>query len=73
MKNIQIGQKVKFDPFRDLTGTGTADLRGETVIGTVAMVNRPHRWFSVVYGGGLRTSFLMADVGDKVEILGGNT
>ena len=67
---IRVGQKVKFDPFKYLTGYGCLDIKGETVVGTVAEVNEEHGWFSVEYGDKQRTSFMFQDIGNEVTICG---
>lgn len=51
---IKIGQKVKFDPLRDISIMGVLDRRTakfDQVVGTITYINAPHRWFSVEYGG----------------------
>lgn len=69
---IEVGQQVRFDPFEALKGFGAEDNRGNYVIGTVVMVNRPHSWFSVEYGDPkMRTSFKFCDIGMAVTICGG--
>ncbi len=70
---IKVGQKVRFDPFEEITGFGSNDNRGKPVKGTVVMVNEPHRWFSVEYEcGGVkqRTSFKFSQLGEDVKICG---
>ena len=66
---IQVGQKVKFDPFLYLTGYGVWDIRGEIVTGTVTYVNYAHRWFSVAWEN-TRHSFKFHDIGSVVTICG---
>jgi hypothetical protein len=63
---IQVGQKVRFDPFIYIAGDGIEGFRKE-VIGTVVSVYHNHKWFSVQYGN-LRTSFKFCDIGEKVHI-----
>lgn len=71
---IKIGQKVKFDPLRDISIMGVLDRRTakfDKVVGTITYINVPHRWFSVEYGDKkkgyhLRTSFKFDDYGTKV-------
>ena len=68
---IKVGQKVRFDPFKELKGFGAEDHRGEFVTGTVVMVNEPHKWFSVEYGDPKqRTSFKFSQIGKDVLICG---
>ena len=66
---IQVGQKVKFDPFAETTGFASLDNRGNYVTGTVVMVNARNKWFSVEYGDPIaRTSFKFCDIGKEVKI-----
>lgn len=68
---ISVGQKVRFDPFAEITGFGSSDNRGKFVIGTVVSANEPHKWFSVEYGDPKsRTSFKFCDIGQAVKIIG---
>ena len=70
---IKVGQKVRFDPFRETTGFASEDNRGKKVTGTVVMVNEGHQWFSVEYDGGgvkLRTSFKFCQIGSGVRLCG---
>lgn len=68
---IKVGQKVRFDPFKDITGFSSNDCRGKTVVGTVVMVNVPHKWFSVEYGNPkMRASFKFCDIGQAVTVCG---
>jgi hypothetical protein len=62
---IQVGQKVRFDPFATNLGFGV-DLLREEVVGTIVEVYYKHKWFSVRYGDNLRTSFKFCDIDDKV-------
>lgn len=68
---VDVGQKVRFDPF--MYGQGAlADLvLGNRTTGTIVYVNELHRWFSVEYGkdgNKQRTSFNFADIGKTVKI-----
>ena len=70
---IEVGQKVSFDPFDELTGFGSRDNKGNVVTGKVVLVNEPHKWFLVEYICGkakLRTSFKFCDVGERVNVCG---
>lgn len=70
---IRVGQKVQFDPFHETTGFASEDNRGNKLIGTVVMVNGPHKWFSVEYecgGAKMRTSFKFYQIGKWVKICG---
>lgn len=67
---IKIGQKVRFDPFRDITGFASDMNRGRDVRGTVVYINEPHKWFSVEYGKPkARISFNFFDIGHGVQLL----
>lgn len=67
---IQIGQKVRFDPFETAVGYGVEAVRG-VVTGTVAEVYPRHKWFSVEYGNPKqRISFKFCDVGKSVTVIG---
>ena len=67
---IQLGQKVKFDPFEEQTGFASSDCKGNYVTGTVVYVNERHKWFSVEFGDPkARTSFKFCDIGEEVKIL----
>ena len=65
---IKVGQKVEFDPLRGISFYGLAPLR-EVKQGTVVYVNEKHRWFTVEYDDGRRTSYLFHDLGDTVRII----
>ena len=67
---IEEGVKVRFDPFGSIQFSGSMDIKGGIVTGTVVYVNRKHKWFSVEYGNGLRTSFKFSDVGYEVNVCG---
>ncbi len=70
---IEVGQKVRFDPFTEITGFASDSNRGNKVTGTVVMVNELHKWFSVEYScGGVkqRTSFKFSQIGEDVWICG---
>lgn len=66
---INIGQKVKFNPFRGMQSA--SDIRSaENTVGTVKYVNAKNRWFSVEYGDDvkLRISFNFNDIGTAVTL-----
>lgn len=64
---IEVGQKVTFDPFTEMTGFSSEMNRGKLVTGTVVMVNDPHKWFSVKHGN-QRTSFKFSQIGTDVNL-----
>ncbi len=68
-KQIQVGQKVRFDPFETACGYGIDAIRG-LVTGTIVEVYHDHKWFSVEYGERQRTSFKFCDVGERVMFVG---
>lgn len=67
---INLGQKVQFNPMDGIRFTGCSE-KPEIAIGKVMYINKPHRWFSVVYGDGdrCRTSFHFCDIGTKVHMV----
>ena len=68
---VEVGQKVRFDPFKETTGFASEDHRNNPVTGTVVMINEPHQWFSVEYGNPkMRTSFKFCQIGKDVLICG---
>ncbi len=68
---VQVGQRVRFDPYAFITGYGSELVRGNMITGTVVMVNEKHKWFSVEYGyPKSRTSFKFCDIGQRVKIVG---
>ena len=68
---VQVGQKVRFDPFNTFIGCGADMITGNLVTGTVVMVNVPHKWFSVEYGEPKqRASFKFCDIGQAVKVIG---
>lgn len=67
---VTVGQKVQFDPWDGISGTGVKELR-KVVTGTVIAVYPKHRWFLVEYGEHkLRTGFKFCDIEDGVNVLG---
>lgn len=66
---IEVGQKVRLEPLKELTGFATKMNRKEAQVGTVIYVNRRHRWFLVEYfDRKLRTSFKFSQIGQDVEL-----
>lgn len=69
-KRVEVGQKVRFDPFEVAYGYAVETCRGE-VTGTVVEVYKDHKWFSVEYGEPKqRMSFKFCDIGERVMIVG---
>lgn len=67
---IKLGQAVRFDPFRDITGFASEGHRGRDVRGKVVYINEPHKWFSVEYGKPkMRTSFKFCDLGHGCQVV----
>ena len=67
---VEEGVTVRFDPFDYIQSFGSSDVKGREVYGTVIYVNKAHKWFSVEYGNGLRTSFKFSEVGQAVTVCG---
>ena len=71
---VEVGQKVQFDPSRDIKGFASKDTKGKVVTGTVVYVNALNRWFSAEYktasGVKVRTSFLFCEIGKSVKVCG---
>ena len=66
---IEVGQKVRFDPFKESSGFYTKTNRKGAQLGTVCYVNRRHKWFSVEYNiPKLRTSFKFSQIGMDVQL-----
>lgn len=66
---IKVGQRVRFDPFKDLAGNDVDTIR-KKITGTVVFVNTKHRWFSVASDKlSFRVSFQFSEIGKKVKIL----
>ena len=63
---IEVGQKVRFEPFKEMTGFASDLNRGSVATGAVVMVNEQNKWFSVAYGN-QRTSFKFSQVGTDVK------
>lgn len=67
---VSVGQKVRFDPFLEVTGYASEYIRGNEVTGVVVYVNELHQWFSVEYGNPkARTSFNFCSIGEEVTLL----
>ena len=68
---ITVGDRVKFDPFEEITGFASECIKGKLVTGTVVYINHEHKWFSVEYGKPkLRTSFKFWQIGKDVKVCG---
>ena len=68
---VVIGDTVKFDPLKHITGFCSNDCRGNFVTGTVVMVNYANKWFSVEYecgSGKQRASFKFSQIGKDVTV-----
>lgn len=69
-KIIEVGQKVRFDPFQEITGFGSESNRG-LVTGTVIAVYEDHRWFLCEYGEHKqKIGFKFYQIGEDVTICG---
>ena len=70
---IKVGQKVEFDPYKDIKAPGLVDI-SEIVEGIVHFVHPTHHWFNVEYGGdeGKRLiGFKFDDIGRLVTLVEG--
>ena len=70
---IEVGQKVRFEPFYDTKGFCSRSNKGKFVTGTVVYVNRENKWFLVEYVCAtekVRTSFKFYDLGERVTVCG---
>ena len=68
---VHIGDKVRFNPFKNIPVTGFPLDRHTVVVGEVIWIHSEHHWFSVEYMLGdvkQRTSFNFADIGAYVSI-----
>ena len=67
---VEVGQKVRFDPFYGLKGQDI-NSNSDCVTGIVVAVYERNKWFSVEWGDPKqRTSFKFCDIGDGVTICG---
>lgn len=53
---VKLGQKVRFDPFYNLSGFG--DVCGHFVEGTVILIHPTHEYFTVSYELGDKTQYM---------------
>ena len=70
---VVVDDKVRFDPFKAITGFASEDNKGKMVTGTVVLVNYENKWFSAEYEcGGVkqRISFKFSQLGKDVWICG---
>lgn len=68
---VVVGDTVRFDPFKVMTGFASEDNKGNMVAGTVVFVNYANKWFSVEYDCGgtkQRASFKFCDIGKAVRV-----
>ena len=68
---IKVGQKVRINPFKDVTFRGCTELHGY-IDGVVKFIHPTNRWFNVEYGDeqGVRlTSFKFDDIGKAVKLV----
>ena len=68
---IKIGQKVRFNPYKDLHIQGAGGIEDE-VIGVVNYIHPTNGWFNVKYDGGdgpRLLGFRYDDVGKNVKIV----
>lgn len=70
---VEMGDKVRFDPFKETTGFASEDHKGKMVTGTVMLLSPENGWFAVEYKSGgykLWTSFKFSQIGKDVFICG---
>jgi hypothetical protein len=67
---VDVGTRVRFDPFHYIQSFGESEHKCGKVVGTVVYVNRPRKWFLVEYGNNLRTCFKFYEVGLAVMLVG---
>jgi hypothetical protein len=68
---VEIGDKVRFNPFQGIHISGFCADKRTRVIGTVIEIHNEHRWFAVEYMlGGVkqRTSFNFSDIDVNVKL-----
>lgn len=68
---IQVGQKVRFDPYVGVKVPSFGNV-SSLKVGTVIEVHEDHHWFAVEYDvndSTMRTSFNFADIGDNVQVV----
>ena len=75
---IDIGQKVRFIPYWNISGIDTPKERKEKEItGKVIYVNRKHKQFTVKYsscgGAEQKETFKMSQIGQDVHIVRGGS
>ena len=63
---IQVGQRVRFDPFAAVRNS--CERITATTVGTVVWINAPHKWFLVQYGNNQRISFKFSEIGQNVHL-----
>ncbi len=64
---IEIGQKVRYDPFKDMTYMGVGEIR-QIVTGTVTYINYKRGWFMVEHES-MKNTFRFTDIGKSVWIV----
>lgn len=68
---VEIGDKVRFNPFRGIHISGFCSDKNTVVTGTVIEIHNEHRWFAVEYmldDVKQRTSFNFSDIGVNVSL-----
>ena len=62
---LEIGQKVRYDPFKDYTGAGETRMR---VTGEVMYINEKRGWFVALWDG-VKTTLRISDIGKDVRLV----
>lgn len=68
---VNVGDKVRFNPFKGIHIPGFCSDKDTIVTGTVIEIHNEHSWFAVEYeldDVKQRTSFNFADVGETVSL-----
>ena len=64
---IEVGQRVKYDPFQYISYLGVGEVR-RVVTGVVTYVNQKRGWFTVE-NNGIRTTYSFTDFGKDVRVV----
>lgn len=62
---LQLGQKVRYDPFKDYIGKDDMKMR---VTGEVIYINEKRGWFVALWDG-IKTTLRISDIGKDVRLV----
>lgn len=62
---LKIGQKVRYDPFKDYIGAADMKMR---VTGEVMYINEKRGWFVALWDG-VKTTLRISDIGKDVRLV----